>query len=157
MNRGRAAGIVLVVAGAAFVVVAAAWIIGRSEGLPDGPEPVVWNRTQCAECRMSVSDRAYAAQLQTADGRVLDFDDPGCLFRYELHDTGPVHAIWFHHVREERWLSAAETGFIAIGPSPMGYDLGAVETGVDGALEPDTVRARFASPDGWARKVTDAH
>jgi len=154
MSGTRTAGIVAAVLVTAAVVGAAVWLIRSSEALPDGPVPVVWNRTQCAECRMSVSDRAFAAQLQLEDGRVLDFDDPGCLFLYERREAGPVHAVWFHHVREDRWLPEAEAGFVTAGPSPMGYDLGAVDNGVPGAKDLDAVRAQFA--DGLGRGEEDA-
>jgi copper chaperone NosL len=131
---------------AAVGVAAAGFAIMRSEALPGGPEEVVWDRTQCAECRMSVSERPYAAQLQTKDGQVLNFDDPGCLFQYERHNQILVHAIYYRHVREDRWLAEAEAGFIESGPSPMGYDLGAVAAGTAGALTATEVRAQGAPP-----------
>jgi len=143
--------------GAVVVATLAVWLIKSSEALPDGPVPVVWNRTQCAECRMSVTDRAYAAQLQLADGRVLDFDDPGCLFRYERQESGPVHAVWFHHVQEERWLAAADVGFVVTGPSPMGYDLGAVEAGAAGSIGLAAARVRLAASDNGTREDARAH
>jgi len=127
-------------------VAAALFFIMRSEALPSGPVDVVWDHTQCAECRMSVSERAYAAQLQTEDGQVLNFDDPGCLFQYERHNTIPVHAVWYRHVREDRWVAEAEAAFVASGPSPMGYDLGAVDAGTEGAQAVAEVRARYAEP-----------
>jgi copper chaperone NosL len=107
--------------------------INRSESLPTGPVPVVWNKTVCAECRMAVSERGYAAQLQTRDHQVLDFDDPGCLFRYVEQNAPSIHEIYFHHLREERWLSREQVAFVTAHPSPMAYDLGAVDLGVDSA------------------------
>lgn len=111
-----------------------ALFVSRSESLPQGPRPVVWDKTSCAECRMAVSEPAYAAQLQLADGSVLDFDDVGCLFMY-LDATAPqVHGIYLHHLREERWVAQEKVGFVAAGPSPMDYGLGAVERAVEGGL-----------------------
>lgn len=146
MSGARAGKIGLAVAAALALAAAGVFVLGRSQALPDGPQDVVWDHTACAECRMSVTDRGYAAQMQTRDGRVLDFDDPGCLFRWERHETAPVHAVWFRHVREDRWLAAAKAGFVTSGPSPMGYDLGAVDAGVEGALTLADVRARFSAP-----------
>jgi hypothetical protein len=37
-----------------------------------------------------------------------------------------VAGTWFHHLREDRWLSAGETVFVRVEQSPMGYGLGAV-------------------------------
>ena len=105
-----------------------------TERLPDGPVEVLWDREACAHCRMHVGEPSFAAQLQLKDGRVLHFDDPGCLLRYEADRHPDVHAAWFHHSREERWLSRERTAFSPTSPTPMGYGLGAVEVGTPGAV-----------------------
>ncbi len=128
------AGLALV-AGFTFVVV-------RSQALPDGPRPVVWDQQTCAECRMTVSDRRFACQLQTTDGRVLDFDDPGCLFHYLSEDAPPVRALYFHAFDGDRWLDRDRVGFITGARGPMGYDLAAVAAGRTGALDFEAARAR---------------
>lgn len=129
---------IVIVAGVAVALVADA--VRRSEALPRGPQDVVWDHTQCAECRMSVSERAWAAQVQLKDGRVLDFDDCGCLFRFTAREATPVHAVYYRHLREDRWLAEVEAAFISAGPSPMGYDLGAVAAGTTGAEPAASVR-----------------
>ena len=111
-----------------------ALVIAHTEALPRGPEPVVWDRTPCSECGMAVSEKGFAAQLQITDGEVLDFDDPGCLFQYLSKASPKVHEIYFHHVREDRWIRRDRAAFIVAGPSPMGYDLGAVDIGKEGAV-----------------------
>lgn len=146
MTKSRLGTVIRVAVIAVACVAAAVFFLMRSEALPSGPVDVVWNHTQCAECRMSVSERAYAAQLQTEDGQVLNFDDAGCLFQYERHNSIPVHAVWYRHVREDRWLAEAKAVFIQSGPSPMGYDLGAVDTGTEGARTVAEARARYAEP-----------
>jgi copper chaperone NosL len=99
---------------------------------PAGPRPVVWDREACAHCHMLVGDPAYAAQLQTADGESLVFDDPGCLFGY-LDDREPKGAsIWFHHRTDDRWLRAPEVAFVPA-RTPMGHGLAAVDPGTPGA------------------------
>lgn len=130
---------VVIIAGVAVAVLADA--VRRAESLPNGPQDVVWDHTQCAECRMSVSERAWAAQVQMQDGRVLDFDDCGCLFRFTAREITPVHAVYYRHLSEDRWLAEAEAAFIETGPSPMGYDLGAMPVGTPGAEPAATVRA----------------
>ena len=121
-------------AAAALMAAAAAALVYRSESLPAGPEPVAWDRQRCERCRMLVSERGFAAQLQNRDGAVLFFDDPGCLLLHVHEHAPPVHAIYFHHLREARWISAEAVGFVTAGPTPMGYGLGAVDAGTDGAL-----------------------
>jgi copper chaperone NosL len=100
----------------------------------EGPEPIAYDRAACVHCRMLISDPAFAAQLQTTDGEVLDFDDPGCLLRYRAEHEPRVRAAWFHHLREDRWLPATGVGFERIDPTPMGWGLGAVDAGAAGAL-----------------------
>jgi copper chaperone NosL len=110
----------------------------------EGLEPIAWDRTPCAHCHMLISDPAFAAQISTADGEVLDFDDPGCLLLHlEDHHLRP-RAIWFHDVREDRWLRGNRVAFVTAGPTPMGYGLGAVEAGTPGSisLAEATTRAR---------------
>lgn len=132
---------VIIVAVAAVAVLTVALALRRAESLPNGPQEVVWDHTQCAECRMSVSERAWAAQAQLKDGRVLDFDDCGCLFRFTAREATPVHAVYYRHLKEDRWLAEAEAAFISAGPSPMGYDLGAVAAGTPGTEPAAAVRA----------------
>jgi hypothetical protein len=115
-----------------------------TEQLPEGPVPVAWDHEACAHCRMHVGEPAFAAQLQLKDGRVLHFDDPGCLLRYEADRHPEVHAAWFHHVREDRWIPGAQVAFVAISPTPMGYGLGAVEAGAPGARSAAEALAELA-------------
>lgn len=128
-------GVVLGVVGG--LALAVSW----TERLPEGPAPVAWDREACAHCRMHVGEPAFAAQLQLQDGRVLHFDDPGCLLRYEAEEHPRVHAAWFHHVREDRWIPGGGVAFVPVGPTPMGYGVGAVEAGVPGARAPADVLA----------------
>jgi copper chaperone NosL len=109
---------------------------------PDGPVAAVWDREACAFCRMHLGEPAFAAQLHTRDGRVLFFDDPGCVF--ELLDAEPldVHAIWFRDHREDRWLARDGVAFAAVEPTPMGYGLAAVPAGTPGALSVEQAHAK---------------
>lgn len=147
----------IIIAGVLVAVLADA--VRRSEALPQGPQAVVWDHTQCAECRMSVSEPAYAAQLQLKDGRVLDFDDPGCLFRFAAHGDIDIHAVYYRHLREDRWLPEDQAAFIDSGPSPMGYDLGAVPAGAPGSEPAAQARAAHmsAAAGSDAGGHTDAH
>src|SRR5687767_12168626 len=90
---------------------------------PDGPVPVAFDRTPCTHCRMLVSDPRFAAQIQTEDGEVLDFDDPGCLLQWRSEHRTALRAVWFHHLHEDRWLAEARTAFLAVEESPMGFRL----------------------------------
>ena len=50
--------------------------------LPTGPVDVVWDHEICAHCRMHVGDPAFAVQVQTVAGEVMNFDDVGCAFQW---------------------------------------------------------------------------
>ena len=118
----------------ALVLVSASLTVLGCKKAPDGPAPVVWDKEACGYCKMHVGDRAFAAQLQLEGGQVLNFDDPGCLFKY-LHEKKPrVHATYFRHHQKDAWLAASEAGFVAVKASPMGFNVGAVEKGAAGAF-----------------------
>lgn len=106
----------------------------RSQSVPVTPQPVAWDRETCAECRMLISDHRYAAQIQTADGRVLNFDDPSCLITYELREHPKVHAVYFHDSASERWLSAQQAAFLQNAATPMGHGLASVAAGKPNAI-----------------------
>jgi copper chaperone NosL len=116
-------------------------------GAPEGVAPIVWDREACAHCRMLIGEPRFAAQLQTGDGRVESFDDPGCLLA-RLPEAGPVRALWFHSVREDRWIPGDAVAFEAVPRTPMGYGLGAVDAGTPGAIPLAEAQARVAARAG---------
>ncbi|MCB9918362.1 MAG: nitrous oxide reductase accessory protein NosL [Planctomycetes bacterium] len=127
-----------------LVVVGACVVVGRvllvSTALPEGPVPAVWDHEACAYCRMHIGEPPFAAQLQTKDGQVLFFDDPGCLFEMLDRDGPQVHAMYFHHMREDRWIGTDDVAFLETKPTPMGYGIAAVTRGVAGAVSFDAAR-----------------
>lgn len=133
----------LLALGATLAGLAFAWAWSMAQRLPEGPVTVVWDKEACAECRMHIGDPSFAAQLQLTDGRVLDFDDPGCLFTWLAGHEDALHATWFHHHEVDRWLSADEVGFVSVEQSPMGFRLAAVGAAVPGARRFAAVRAEF--------------
>lgn len=120
----------------ALAVLAAGALLLRAlleaQSLPTGPVPVPWDRAACARCRMLVSDPSFAAQLQLESGDVLFFDDPGDLLLYLDENDPDTHAVWLHHVDEDRWIPRARVAFVPRRPTPMGFGLGAVEEGFAG-------------------------
>jgi copper chaperone NosL len=47
-----------------------------------GPEPIRFGQDECTGCKMIVSDRRFGAEIVTRKGKVLKFDDIGCLNRF---------------------------------------------------------------------------
>jgi len=115
-------------------------------GPPSGPRPIAFDREACARCRMLISEPAYAAQLESAEGEIQSFDDPGCLL-VALEDHPNPRALWFHHLREERWMPGDRVAFVRVPRTPMGYGLGAVLAGEPGAVSLEEARALTAAKD----------
>jgi len=140
-KRGRTGtwiGLAVLIAALTGLVVA----VRSAQQVPDQPQPVAWDREPCAHCHMLIGDPAYAAQLVTDEGRVYDFDDPGCLMSF-IEDRHPdVHRIWLHHMTDDRWLSPEQVGFVPA-TTPMGFGLAAVDRDVAGALDWGAARARL--------------
>lgn len=119
-------------------------LVLHAERLPEGPVPIVWDREACAHCRMHVGDPRFAAQLQTKDGRVLAFDDPGCLLAHLELEKPDVHAAYVRHVNEDRWVPLGSAGFVEVAESPMGHGLGAVDAAA-AAITVEAARDRIAA------------
>lgn len=119
------------------------WMLLRAQDLPTGVVPIAWDKEACAHCRMHVGEQGFAAQLQLTDGRVLNFDDPGCLFSWLEANPATVHATWLHHHTEDRWLSRADVGFVPVAPTPMGFGLAAVAASAPGAIGWDAAAAQI--------------
>jgi copper chaperone NosL len=116
--------------------------------LPDGPAEVVWDREVCAHCRMHVGEPAFATQLQTSDGRILSFDDPGCAALYLRENEIAVHALYFRHHAADRWIPADDAAFVTVSPTPMGFGYGAVDGGAEDAIPWSEAADRMARRNG---------
>lgn len=100
----------------------------------EGPVPIAWDRDVCAHCRMHISDRRFAAQVQSNNAEVFNFDDPGCLFEHLVKQNIEAQATYFRAYQEDRWLTKTSIAFIKVDSSPMGYGLAAVKRGSAGSM-----------------------
>ena len=123
---------VVLVGIAALAAIAIAALVANR--LPEGPVTPLFDKEACAYCKMHVGEPPFAAQLQTKAGDVWFYDDPGCLADHLIDENPAVHAIWFRHHREVRWVAADQAGFVAVQPTPMGFGFGAVDAGTPGAI-----------------------
>ncbi|MFN8642686.1 MAG: hypothetical protein U0802_13915 [Candidatus Binatia bacterium] len=130
-----------------FAAIAAVvgWQVYQGQRLPDAPVQVVWEKEACAHCHMHLSQIGYAVQLQTPDGDVVNFDDPGCFFLYLAGERPEIHEVWFHHSREARWLRRGEVGFVPAAATPMNLGLAAVDRDAAGAISYEAARAQLAA------------
>jgi copper chaperone NosL len=76
----------------------------------------------CAQCRMAVSDPAFASQIITAENEVFKFDDLGCLENYRKKNPGmKIRAIFVSDYETKTWLPFERSVIVKTGIStPMG-------------------------------------
>jgi hypothetical protein len=109
-----------------------AFVVVSNRQVPEGPVPVVWDKTACAHCVMHLGDPRFAAQLTTTSGDTFFYDDPGCLFLHRrtlLETSTKIHAMWFCDMNGNGWLSQQDVAFLATEGSPMDFGFGAIQRG----------------------------
>lgn len=130
-------GVVIAVVGGAI-----AFSVAASAKLSDGPFDVIWDKAACSACGMHVGEPPFAAQLTTKSGDTHAFDDPGCLFLFVAEQRPEVHSAFFRHHKEDRWIAERNVAFVPVQPTPMGFDIGAVDAGTPGAIDVDDARRK---------------
>ncbi|MFN8645027.1 MAG: hypothetical protein U0802_26390 [Candidatus Binatia bacterium] len=80
-----------------------------------------WGTATCAHCRAVITEQRHAAQMRSADGAVLAFDDPACLFR-ALAASAPPRAVRFHGPGAGEWIEGSAAWFARVPgqPTPRG-------------------------------------
>ena len=76
-------------------------------------EPVaIEANDMCSFCRMSISEKRYAAELIDEEGEVFKFDDIGCMANFikQKRNHAPVHATFVMDFERREWLKA-KNGF----------------------------------------------
>jgi copper chaperone NosL len=118
---------------------------------PGAPEAILFGADGCFFCRMTISDRRFAASLVTTKGRTLKFDSVECLLDYvRKADRSQIASMWVSDFRTPgRMLDVESARFIDIGSgrTPMGRGLAAVASARDAAAL-DVVNA--ASIKKWS-------
>ncbi len=88
-------------------------------GLPT----VVADRTTCSNCKMLVSETAYATAFRVGDDDQV-FDDIGCMLDKLADDTSlRPEQIWARDIKTDQWIDA-KTSFFAFSKqqrTPMGF------------------------------------
>ena len=144
-GRGSSLAAAGVLVGLTAIAAVVGWQVYEGQQLPDAPVQVVWEKEACAHCHMHLSQMPFAVQLQTPDGDVVNFDDPGCFFLYLAEERPEIHEVWFHHSREDRWLRRGEAGFVPAAATPMNLGLAAVGRDEPGAITYEAARDRMAA------------
>ena len=77
------------------------------------PEAIEAN-DMCAFCRMSISEKRYAAELIGQGGEAYKFDDIGCManFRNQKKDDGSIRASFVMDFESREWLTAEDSFYV---------------------------------------------
>ena len=52
-------------------------------------EPIDYGHDICLQCKMTILDKRFAAEIVTSKGKVFKFDDIGCLLKYSTEQNTP--------------------------------------------------------------------
>ena len=53
-------------------------------GCKTDPEPINYGHDECEFCRMLITDNRYGSEIVTDKGKVLKFDEVGCMIEYAM-------------------------------------------------------------------------
>lgn len=99
-----------------------------------GPRPVALGAELCQHCHMTVADERFVSQLVSTTGKVLVYDDPGCLATAVQEgrvEPARVHSLWVTDFLTPGTLVQAEEAWFVRADgisSPMASGLLAVAT-----------------------------
>jgi copper chaperone NosL len=109
----------------AMVAFAAAGLMGCA-GAPQPPAPreIAVGVDACRYCHMAIDAPERAAQWIGEDGRVLVFDEPGCLVAWLEGQPGARGTAFFAAAEDGRWIAASDAWFVRGGArTDMGFDV----------------------------------
>lgn len=106
------------------------WLSGCGSKDPE-PAAIHEETDKCATCNMMVEDGPHAAQLLTKDGKVLKFDDIGCLNEWEhKNGTDNVNIEFVRDHNSKKWVKVEDAIYV-YDPSfvsPMAYGIYSFES-----------------------------
>ena len=78
-----------------------------------GPVSIEAN-DMCSFCRMSISEKRYAAVLIDDDGQAFKFDDIGCMANFikQKRNTGTMRAVFVMDFDRREWLEAENAAYV---------------------------------------------
>jgi copper chaperone NosL len=127
----------------------AAGLVPLAACAPAGPRPVAYGQEPCANCRMTISDRRFGAELVTAKGKLHAFDSIECVAAFALAQTAAPRGVWVTDYDRPGTLLAADSAefrrLAGAAGSPMGKGLVATRRG----QTPRAAGAADAPPMGW--------
>lgn len=116
--------------------------------------PFRYGKDECAHCKMTLVDQRFGAELITAKGKVLLFDDLSCLFQFERanpqHVSSPPSIYVIDYTHPAALVPAEQAVFLAGDAirSPMGS--GIVAFANDQARQGARPQMGSARPYAWS-------
>lgn len=110
----------------------------------DKPVDPVWGKQACASCGMVVSDRRTAAQIVTATGDRVFFDDAGCMVVWASKHGGAEHA-WVRNADDQSWVDPQTVRWVSGAATPMDFGWEAHSKGATWETMRASVLARAGS------------
>ncbi len=99
------------------------------------PVPIAYGLDECDNCKMTISDPKYGAELISGKGKVFKFDSIECLADYSNKvESGTIGSLWVTDFSNpENFINAKEAFYLKSNKlrSPMGLNLSAFKNSVD--------------------------
>lgn len=93
------------------------------------PEPIVYGEDNCENCKMTISDPKYGAELITNKGKFFKFDSVECLADYSRKiERQSIASMWVTDLKTAKSLINTKDAFYILSDnlrSPMGLNLSA--------------------------------
>ncbi|MFC0296789.1 nitrous oxide reductase accessory protein NosL [Geobacillus jurassicus] len=104
------------------------FIIGVITGCNQKAEPVAIDEKndKCDFCHMAVGNNQFATELVLKNGKVLKFDDIGCMYQWmKEHKNETVEAMFVRDYETNDWLEADQATYVYDQTirTPMAYNV----------------------------------
>jgi|HigsolmetaAR204D_1030405.scaffolds.fasta_scaffold01818_7 copper chaperone NosL len=132
------------------------------------PQPVAIQEgvDECEICHMGIADDHNATQILLQDGRVLKFDDLGCLNKWtQENGSEQVRVQFVRDYNTAEWLNAKDAAFVydSSFQTPMGYgiysfkDADSAKTFVQEKGTGKVLTFDDLASHSWERNMTQKH
>ena len=107
-----------------------------------------WDRDICVTCLMGLAEKEYSVQAINDRGKVIWFDDLGCLIEYMDYPewerfNGDQSKIYIGHCETGEWIDARKAWYRYGDKTPMGYGYGALDIKGDSTYDFQTTIDRI--------------
>lgn len=98
------------------------------------PEPIAYGKDNCHQCKMTIMDRKFGAEVVTTKGKIYKFDDVNCMVNFlnagTLTDRDVQFKLVVDYSQPEKLIASGEAFYIRSPEvkSPMGSQVAAFET-----------------------------